>query len=228
MSQSRIPSFYKFSVANRLRVLLERNVIDQAEYDMLIDGTHVLDADQADRLIENVISVFGLPMGLGLNFQVNDRDYLVPMVVEEPSIIAAVSSAAKLVRSTGGFNSTAERPLLIGQIQVVNVPHAAHARQALLQHSEEILNLANSLHPNMVARGVESGEMGVACGRRAGSIADFFREGFGRFEPRGLLRGSENEDARRAQRIGDTRDKRRFGSDDHEIDGVVACKLRHG
>ena len=161
MSQSRIPSFYKFSVANRLRVLLERNVIDQAEYDMLIDGTHMLDADQADRLIENVISVFGLPMGLGLNFQVNDRDYLVPMVVEEPSIIAAVSSAAKLVRSTGGFTSTAERPLLIGQIQVVNVPHAAHARQALLQHSEEILNLANSLHPNMVARGGGAREIEV-------------------------------------------------------------------
>ncbi|MBO9469506.1 hydroxymethylglutaryl-CoA reductase, degradative [Endozoicomonas sp. G2_2] len=161
MSQSRIPSFYKFSVANRLRVLLERNVIDQAEYDMLIDGTHMLDADQADRLIENVISVFGLPMGLGLNFQVNDRDYLVPMVVEEPSIIAAVSSAAKLVRSTGGFTSTAERPLLIGQIQVVNVPHPAHARQALLQHSEEILNLANSLHPNMVARGGGAREIEV-------------------------------------------------------------------
>ncbi|MES1928475.1 3-hydroxy-3-methylglutaryl-coenzyme A reductase [Salinisphaera dokdonensis CL-ES53] len=161
MSQSRIPSFYKFSVANRLRVLLERDVIDQAEYDMLIDGTHMLDADQADRLIENVISVFGLPMGLGLNFQVNERDYLVPMVVEEPSIIAAVSSAAKLVRSTGGFTSTAERPLLIGQIQVVNVPHAAHARQALLQHSEEILNLANSLHPNMVARGGGAREIEV-------------------------------------------------------------------
>ncbi|GAB3675075.1 hydroxymethylglutaryl-CoA reductase, degradative [Salinisphaera aquimarina] len=153
MSHSRIPEFYKFSVADRLRVLLEREVISDVEYDMLIDGGQLLDADKADRLIENVIGAFGLPMGLGLNFQVNGHDYLVPMVVEEPSIIAAVSSAAKLVRRAGGFQSHAERPLLIGQIQIVNVPHAAHAKQALLQQKEEILNLANSLHPNMVARG---------------------------------------------------------------------------
>ncbi|MES1954259.1 3-hydroxy-3-methylglutaryl-coenzyme A reductase [Salinisphaera hydrothermalis EPR70] len=153
MSHSRIPQFYKFSVADRLRALLERDVISETEYDMLVDGTHLLDADKADRLIENVIGAFGLPMGLGLNFQINDRDYLIPMVVEEPSIIAAVSSAAKLVRRAGGFTSRAERPMLIGQIQVVNVPHAAHAKQAILQSREEILNLANSLHPNMVARG---------------------------------------------------------------------------
>ncbi|HET7312978.1 hydroxymethylglutaryl-CoA reductase, degradative [Salinisphaera sp.] len=153
MSHSRIPQFYKFSVADRLRALLERDVISETEYDMLVDGTHLLDADKADRLIENVIGAFGLPMGLGLNFSINERDYLIPMVVEEPSIIAAVSSAAKLVRRAGGFTSTAERPMLIGQIQVVDVPHAAHAKQAILQAKEEILNLANSLHPNMVARG---------------------------------------------------------------------------
>ncbi|WP_348764853.1 hydroxymethylglutaryl-CoA reductase, degradative [uncultured Salinisphaera sp.] len=161
MSQSRIPSFYKFSVANRLRVLLEREVIDEREYEMLVAGTHLMNADQADRLIENVISVFGLPMGLGLNFQINGRDYLVPMVVEEPSIIAAVSSAAKIVRGAGGFESHAERPLLIGQIQVVDVPHAARARQALLQNAQEILDLANSLHPNMVARGGGAREIEV-------------------------------------------------------------------
>lgn len=153
MSHSRIPAFYKFSVSDRLRVLLERGVITEAEYDMLVDGNHMLDAGKADRLVENVIGAFGLPMGLGLNFQINERDYLVPMVVEEPSIIAAVSSAAKLVRNAGGFTSHADRPMLIGQIQVVNVTHAAHAKQALLQRKEEILNLANSLHPNMVARG---------------------------------------------------------------------------
>jgi len=153
MSHSRIPAFYKFSVGDRLRVLLERGVITEAEYEMLVDGSHMLDAGKADRLVENVIGAFGLPMGLGLNFQINERDYLVPMVVEEPSIIAAVSSAAKLVRNAGGFTSHADRPMLIGQIQVVNVTHAAHAKQALLQRKEEILNLANSLHPNMVARG---------------------------------------------------------------------------
>ncbi len=153
MTHSRIPDFYKFSVANRLQVLYERDVLSDAEYHMLMDGAHLMNADTADRLVENVIGTFCLPLGLGLNFQINERDYLVPMVVEEPSIIAAVSSAAKLVRGVGGFTSVADTPMLIGQIQVVDVTHAAHAKQALLQAKEEILNLANSLHPNMVARG---------------------------------------------------------------------------
>ncbi|MAA75450.1 MAG: hydroxymethylglutaryl-CoA reductase [Salinisphaeraceae bacterium] len=153
MSRSRIPQFYKFSVANRLRVLYEREVINEAEYHMLMDGKHLLDAAKADRLVENVIGAFSLPMGLGLNFLVNGREYLVPMVVEEPSIIAAVSSIAKLARSAGGFESIAEPPMLIGQIQVVGISHAAKLQQQLLQRKEEILNLANSLHPKMVARG---------------------------------------------------------------------------
>jgi len=153
MSHSRIPGFYKFSVANRLQLLYERGVIGEAEYHMLMDGGQVMNVDTADRLVENVIGTFSLPMGLGLNFQVNGKDYLVPMVVEEPSIIAAVSSAAKLIRNSGGFESRADEPLMIGQIQVVGLTHAARAQQALLQAKEEILNLANSLHPNMVARG---------------------------------------------------------------------------
>lgn len=152
-SHSRIPRFYKFSVADRLRTLLERQIITEQEYDMLMDGNHVLDTEQADRLIENVIGTFGLPMGLGLNFLINDRDYLVPMVVEEPSIVAAVSSIAKIVRQAGGFKAKADRPRLIGQIQIVNVPDTEQARQDILANREEILNLANSLHPNMVARG---------------------------------------------------------------------------
>lgn len=153
MSRSRIPEFYKFSVANRLRVLYEREVLSEAEYHMLMDGKHLLDAAKADRLVENVIGAFSLPMGLGLNFLVNDKDYLVPMVVEEPSIIAAVSSAAKVMRSAGGIRVDADEPMLIGQIQVMDVGHPARARQALLARSEEILNLANSLHPKMVSRG---------------------------------------------------------------------------
>src|SRR5690625_2114570 len=111
MTHSRIPRFYKFSVANRLRALLERDAISETEYDMLVDGSYLMDANQADRLIENVIGAFSLPMGLGLNFSVNNRDYLIPMVVEEPSIIAAVSSAAKVVRQAGGFTSVADRPM---------------------------------------------------------------------------------------------------------------------
>lgn len=152
-SHSRIPRFYKFSVSDRLRTLLERRIITEQEYDMLMDSQHVLETEQADRLIENVIATFGLPMGLGLNFLINDREHLVPMVVEEPSIVAAVSSIAKIVRQAGGFTVQADRPRLIGQIQIVNVPDPDQAQQSIMANQEEILNLANSLHPNMVARG---------------------------------------------------------------------------
>ncbi len=153
MNRSRIPEFYKFSVSNRLQVLFERSIIGEDEYHMLMDGRQLMDTAKADRLVENVIGTFSLPMGLGLNFLINGRGYLVPMVVEEPSIIAAVSSAAKVVREAGGFESSSEQPMLIGQIQVVDPPRPAKAQQAILQNKEEILNLANSLHPKMVARG---------------------------------------------------------------------------
>jgi hydroxymethylglutaryl-CoA reductase len=172
MSRSRIPEFYKFSVANRLQVLYERRIISEAEYHMLMDGKHLLDAAKADRLVENVIGAFSLPMGLGLNFQVNGKDYLVPMVVEEPSIIAAISSAAKLVRAAGGFESRAEDPMMIGQIQMVDVAHPAKLQQAVLQRKEEILNLANSLHPKMVARGGGAKDVEVKIHNTPGSQGD--------------------------------------------------------
>jgi hydroxymethylglutaryl-CoA reductase len=153
MNSSRIPRFYQFSVEERLRVLYERGVLSDTDYRALATGTYILEPDTADRLTENVIGVFSMPLGLGLNFQINGHDYLVPMVVEEPSIIAAVSSAARLVRRTGGFESVADEPMLIGQIQVVDLTDAAAARAALLARKQEILDLANRQHPNMVARG---------------------------------------------------------------------------
>jgi hydroxymethylglutaryl-CoA reductase len=153
VKSSRIPRFYQLGVEERLRVLYERGVLSDADYRALATGTYMLDPGTADRLTENVIGVFSMPLGLGLNFTINARDYLVPMVVEEPSIIAAVSSAARLVRRDGGFTSVADEPMLIGQIQVVDVGDAAAARQALLARKSEILDLANAQHPNMLARG---------------------------------------------------------------------------
>jgi len=153
VKSSRIPRFYQLGVEERLRVLYERGVLSDADYRALATGSYILDPGTADRLTENVIGVFSMPLGLGLNFQINARDYLVPMVVEEPSIIAAVSSAARLVRLDGGFTSVADEPMLIGQIQVVDVADAAGARQALLARTSELLDLANAQHPNMLARG---------------------------------------------------------------------------
>ncbi|MFP8489086.1 hydroxymethylglutaryl-CoA reductase, degradative [Gracilimonas sp. Q87] len=151
--KSRIPKFYKYSVQNRLDILREKEILSQEDYIVLREQMHLLSQDDADKMIENVIGIFGLPMGLGLNFLINGKPYIVPMVVEEPSILAAVSSAAKVVRNAGGFEVESDDPILIGQIQLVDVRHPMKVRHTILQEKQEILNLANSLHPNMVKRG---------------------------------------------------------------------------
>lgn len=153
MDKSRIPKFYRHTVAERLEILHQRNILNEEDYISLLNNLNILKPDEADRMIENVIGVFGLPLALGLNFKINNKPYIIPMVVEEPSIVAAVSSAAKTVLNAGGFTSVSDDPILIGQVQVVDIENPARAKNVILQNKEEILNLANSLHPNMVARG---------------------------------------------------------------------------
>ena len=150
---SRIQGFYKRSIPERLTVLKEKGLINTEDYLNLQSGAQVLSEDEADKMIENVIGVFGLPLALGLNFLINDKPYIIPMVVEEPSIVAAVSSAAKVARAGGGYTAECDEPVLIGQIQLVDVRHPIKVRHDILQNKQEIINLANSLHPNMVARG---------------------------------------------------------------------------
>jgi hydroxymethylglutaryl-CoA reductase len=169
---SRIPAFYKRSVSDRLKILRDRSLLNDDDYRTLLHGRQVLQPGGADRMVENVIGVFSLPLGLALNFRINGRPYVVPMAVEEPSIIAALSSAAKVVGSAGGFESESTEPILIGQVQVVEVDGIAQARAAVLQARQEILNLANSLHPRMVARGggARDVEVVVHAGTRAGDM----------------------------------------------------------
>ncbi len=104
-----------------------------------------LTLDLADRMIENVVGVFGVPLGIAVNFQVNEHDYLVPMAIEEPSVVAAASHAAKLVRDAGGFAASADTPIMIGQVQVVGLRDLDAAREKVLAAREEILALANSV-----------------------------------------------------------------------------------
>lgn len=153
MRNSRIPNFYKFSIFQRYDILRENGFINQQDIKDIIDGKYELTAEQANKMIENVISTFSLPMGIALNMQVNGKDYAIPMVVEEPSIVAALSSAAKIVRESGGFVAESTRPVLIGQILLINAEHSTKAQQAILQHKEEIIALANYLQPNMYSRG---------------------------------------------------------------------------
>jgi hydroxymethylglutaryl-CoA reductase len=149
----RIPEFYKLSVEERVRLVHERGLLNATDFRALATGRHTLDLAAADKMIENVVGVMGLPLGLGMNLLVNDKQYIVPMVVEEPSVVAALGSACKLVRASGGFRAEATDPILIGQIQIVNLPDMEKAKHALRDRRQEIINLANSFHPNMVARG---------------------------------------------------------------------------
>ena len=149
----RIPEFYKLSIEERVRAVHERGLLNASDFRALSTGRHTLDLSAADKMIENVVGVMGLPLGLGMNLIVNGRQYVAPMVVEEPSVIAALGSACKLIGGCGGFAAEATDPILIGQIQVVNLPDMTKARAKLVERKQEVLNLANSFHPNMVARG---------------------------------------------------------------------------
>ncbi len=153
MSRSRIPHFYRMSPAERVRAVHDLGLLSDSDVDRLASGEATLDINAADKMIENVIGVLGLPIGLGLNFLINGRDYVVPLVVEEPSIVAAISAAAKLARGAGGYSATSTPPILIGQIQVIEIPDMTRAMSAVLERKQEILDLANSFHPRMVARG---------------------------------------------------------------------------
>jgi len=152
-SGARIPNFFKMNVAERIAALHRRGLLSEADARALASGDHTLRLPIADKMIENVVGVFGLPLGFALNFLINGRDYVVPLVVEEPSIVAGLSGAARMARLSGGFEVSATDPILIGQVQVVNIADMATARATLLERKDEILALANSLHPKMQARG---------------------------------------------------------------------------
>ena len=153
MDKSRFPNFYRLSIKDRVEAVYERGLISEEDYLALKNQQQQLDLHSADKMIENVIGVMGLPIGLGLNFLINGKDYVIPLAVEEPSVVAALSSAAKIFRNHGGFQAESSDPILIGQVQVVNIKNLEKARSDILSSKEEILNLANSFHPRMVARG---------------------------------------------------------------------------
>src|SRR3989440_10344745 len=160
MGTSRLPGFYKMRIAERLRRVAEQLEVDSDELDGLGEsGT--LPLANADAMIENAVGVLGLPVGIGLNFTVNGEDVLVPMAVEEPSVIAAVSLAAKIAREGGGFTASADEPRLIGQGQVTELSNPEAARAAILREEEAILAAANALHPAMKARGGGAQEIDV-------------------------------------------------------------------
>ncbi len=153
MSDSRIADFYRLRHADRVRVLADRGFVSTSDAEALLSNDALLSVEAADKMIENVIGVFGLPLAIAPNFLVNNKDYVVPMAVEEPSIVAGVSSAAKLIRESGGFDVSSTDPVLIGQIQIIDVEEPDAVIQTLQRSQEEVLALANELQPNLQARG---------------------------------------------------------------------------
>jgi hydroxymethylglutaryl-CoA reductase len=152
MGSSRLPGFYKMKMAERLRRLAEQLELDGDDLDGLGESA-TLPLANADAMIENAVGVLGMPVGVGLNFLINGEDVLVPMAVEEPSVIAAVSLAAKIAREGGGFTAGADDPHMIGQVQVTELANPEAARKAILREKEAILASANALHPAMKSRG---------------------------------------------------------------------------
>ena len=151
--QRRIPKFYDLSVEERVRAVHERGIVTLDDFRSLATGKHTLALEAADKMVENVVGVMGLPLGLGMNLVVNKKRYVIPMAVEEPSVIAALGSGSKLISEHGGVEASSTDPIMIGQIQVVDIPDIDVAKTALMENKQDILNLANSFHPNMVARG---------------------------------------------------------------------------
>jgi hydroxymethylglutaryl-CoA reductase len=138
---SRLSGFYQKSVAERVALVAAWANLIPDEVAVLANG---LSTAQADKLIENVVGRYSLPLGIGVNFLINNREYLVPMVVEEPSVVAAVSFAAKLARDGGGFITGSTESVMIAQIQLLHVPDPTSAEAAILAQKATLLALANT------------------------------------------------------------------------------------
>jgi len=145
-NRSRIPGFYNLSMDERMAELAVRGELSPEDV-TTIQGETSLTLSQAQHMIENVVGLYPLPFGVALNFMVNGRDVLVPMVVEEPSVVAGASFMAKLARGGGGFTASTTPPEMIGQIQVIKIPEVHTARLALLEKKEALLAEIEEIDP---------------------------------------------------------------------------------
>ena len=141
-----ISGFYKLAPRERLAIIKDFANLTDEEVRML-ENTGSLPMDVADHMVENAIGVLPEPLGIGMNFQINNKDYLIPMATEEPSVIAAASYAARMVRDGGGFHTSSTEPIMIGQIQVVKLENAEDAKKKVLDAKADILKKANDQDP---------------------------------------------------------------------------------
>lgn len=152
MKNSSYSGFYKLSMEKRLDEVAEFSNLTEAEKGTL-RNPQSLTEDIADHMVENVIGRFTLPLGVGINFVINGKDYVVPMVTEEPSVIAAASNAAKMARENGGFNASYSGSIMISQIQITNLTNPSYAAIVIQENKDEIIRRCNEKDPVLVKFG---------------------------------------------------------------------------
>ncbi len=152
MTTSNLPGFYKKTPSERLDSVKEFAKLDNEDLEVL-SSTGPMQMEEVNRMIENVIGTMPLPLGIAVNFLINGKDYLIPMALEEPSVVAAASNAAKMAREKGGFSTTSTPPVMIGQIQLTHVENAEEAKKVILENKEEILKMANDKDPILLKVG---------------------------------------------------------------------------
>ena len=146
MPENQPKKFYQMTLSERLEQLAAESGLSLEELKAL-SGETGLQPEQADHMIENAVGVYSLPIGIARNFVVNNRPVLVPMVIEEPSVIAGASFMARLAAANGGFSASTTPPEMIGQIQILDVPDLAAAQSRLLEHKDELLQTASTIDP---------------------------------------------------------------------------------
>lgn len=158
--------FYKKTVEERHAILAEYADLNEEEQAFLA-STGVLSFDKANHMIENTIGIYSLPLGLGMNMLLNDKRYVVPMAMEEPSVVAAQSAGAKLIAQNGGITGSATKRKMIGQIELISVSDIQAAKENIIANEEQLIAIANQAHPSLQKRGGGAVEIQVRTAQTA-------------------------------------------------------------
>ena len=158
MRSSEIKEFYKKSILERIDIVSKFSGLEESQV-RLLANTGSLEQGIADKLIENFITTMEIPMGIATNFLINGKDYLIPMAIEEPSVVAACSNAAKIARRSGGFRASSTESRMIGQIQITNVKNMPDAAKKIEERKNEILAMANLASRTL--RGMKKGALDI-------------------------------------------------------------------
>src|SRR5918995_3375537 len=168
--QDKEKKLYEMNLDQRLIYLKRETKLSERDIDLLRNPSSFAFVN-ANRMVENAIGVLSLPLGIATNFVINDKNYLVPMAIEEPSVIAAASKAAKIAKNSGGFTAKCDESLMIGQVQVVSLPISpASARLRIKTHKEEILRIANSTSRSILAKNLQVRELNDKSQNKMGKM----------------------------------------------------------